>query len=459
MPKRKRDDTGLSEETPKRSADRALRIQRLQVEGVLSNGTKTLFRALKIARGFERRKLGRRQKTAKAANDDAETKRLEVEVVTLKKLNLTATAELYLYKSLTKVKSVATSPAFPAWVAEKVKVPGEQKEVAYKNVTARLWNSNPVRIALEDVAEGVRGVLGVGKGEEGRRKRVRAKDFEGEGFGNEKEGDGGDEEGVEVRREEEELLSGDGVDKLGDEGVDGEREGVGMDASSDESEDYDQYASRLADSSNDEDSSDEDETQLMDRQRQSSFSPLSPGSLPPTTSHHPKPAKAPKPTTNTFPAPKTTTFLPSLTAAYWSNSDSATSDPDSDAGEIQPRKNRMGQQARRALWEKKFGAKANHIKLQSQSQNRDQGWDARKGAQGGDERGLRGRGKGRGSGGRRRPPNVKGASGANSDPLGERRGKKGEEKEGPLHPSWEAAKKKKEAKVMPAFEGRKIVFD
>ena len=84
MPKRKRDDIEFSEENPNRAADRALRIQKLQLEGVLSNGTKSLFRALKIARGFERQKLGRRQKTAKAAQDDAETKRLEVEVATLK---------------------------------------------------------------------------------------------------------------------------------------------------------------------------------------------------------------------------------------------------------------------------------------------------------------------------------------------------------------------------------------
>jgi len=84
MPKRKRDDFGSSEENPNRSAARALRIQKLHLEDILSNGTKTLFRALKIARGFERQKLGRRQKTAKVAKDDAETRRLEVEVATLK---------------------------------------------------------------------------------------------------------------------------------------------------------------------------------------------------------------------------------------------------------------------------------------------------------------------------------------------------------------------------------------
>lgn len=84
MPKRKRDDSGSSEEDPKRSVNCALRIQRLQLEGVLSNGAKSLFRALKVARGFERQKLGRRQKAAQQSEDDAEATRLEVEVATLK---------------------------------------------------------------------------------------------------------------------------------------------------------------------------------------------------------------------------------------------------------------------------------------------------------------------------------------------------------------------------------------
>ena len=84
MPKRKRDDTASSEDNPDRSAARALRLQRLQLEGLLSNGTKTLFRALKVARGFERQKLGRRQKDAQQSKDEEETKRLEMEVATLK---------------------------------------------------------------------------------------------------------------------------------------------------------------------------------------------------------------------------------------------------------------------------------------------------------------------------------------------------------------------------------------
>lgn len=351
-------------------------------------------------------------------------------------------------------------------MGEKVKDSGARKDVAYANVTARLWNSNPVRIAMDEVLEGARSVLGLGKGNEGRKKRLRAKDFERERPPREREekDDGGDEHGDEQRQPDEE------VSNVGGASDDEEHEAVAeMEGSGDDLEDCDKYAIRLANSSSDEDSpGNDDEDQPTNRRRQSSFSPILSDSPPRTTSKQSKPTQARKAGANPIPTPKSTTFLPSLTAGYWSNSDSAVSDPDSDAADIKLRKNRMGQQARRALWEKKFGYKANHLKQESQS--RDHGWDARKGAQGGEERGSRGRGRGRGrgasaSGGRNRrsnrPANVKGASGANSDPVGVRRGKPSEAKaaEGPLHPSWEAAKKKKEVKTMPAFEGKKTVFD
>ena len=53
-------------------------------DGVLDNGTKTLYRALRVSRGFERQKLGRRQKTAKEQQATAESTRLASEVTALK---------------------------------------------------------------------------------------------------------------------------------------------------------------------------------------------------------------------------------------------------------------------------------------------------------------------------------------------------------------------------------------
>jgi len=130
--------------------------------------------------------------------------------------------------------------------------------------------------------------------------------------------------------------------------------------------------------------------------------------------------------------PETSQFLPSLMAGYVSGGDS---DPDADwyknncqkkrgPPEKKERKNRMGQQARRALWEKKFGRHANHVQKQAEEEAEKKARRERREA----ER------------------------------------KKGKPVEGPLHPSWEAARKAKEkqaavAAAMAKPAGKKITFD
>lgn len=256
-------------------------------------------------------------------------------------------------------------------------------------------------------------------------------------------------------------------------------------ASNSESEntDYDQYQSRLADS--DSNSDVDDDAELLGSDSWEGIDPTStqPPPLPPKAikatppQYHasPSPSLSPPPP----PPPKRTTFLPSLTSGYISGTDSAPSDSEPSAAP--PRKNRRGQQERRAIWEKKFGRGAKHL-LRAPRQggrSRDEGWDARRGAS--DGRGRRGRGGG-GVGGRERGGGMRGrerggrdrerlASGANGEVVsGKRRvGRggairaKGKGDEGPLHPSWEA-KKKAKAKAAAgvgavAFLGKKIVFE
>jgi hypothetical protein len=69
MPKRKRDGSDSPQE--------ALRKQ-------LELGQTVLARNLKLARGFERQKLGRRQKDAVAKQDAADNVRIEAEIRALK---------------------------------------------------------------------------------------------------------------------------------------------------------------------------------------------------------------------------------------------------------------------------------------------------------------------------------------------------------------------------------------
>ena len=68
----------------KPTAHNEVSIKHSRVYGVLDNGKTNLFRALKVARGFERQKLGRRQKNAKKDGADGDMARLEAETVALK---------------------------------------------------------------------------------------------------------------------------------------------------------------------------------------------------------------------------------------------------------------------------------------------------------------------------------------------------------------------------------------
>ncbi len=246
-------------------------------------------------------------------------------------------------------------------------------------------------------------------------------------------------------------------DGLSDQDVGG-KEQYDTDGASEE-EGYDMYASRLAASS------DEDSMSGASASENGRLGELNPERVTesdsesePEDSHLIIKPKRIKNASSTA-APKSTTFLPSLTmGGYWSGSESAEGLSDT---QPQGRKNRMGQQARRALWEKKFGKNANHVK--KQPQDRDEGWDARRGASAGDDRSKRGRGRGgfgaesgRGRGGGGRGPM---SSGANSDPISARKMKPKPAAGALLHPSWEAAKKAKEQKTTVAFQGKKVVFD
>ena len=84
MSKRKYAEISGREPTSKGNSAKGLRLQQRQVEHLLEQGRKALFRSLKFARGFERQKLGRRQKTAKADKVESDVIRLDAEVAALK---------------------------------------------------------------------------------------------------------------------------------------------------------------------------------------------------------------------------------------------------------------------------------------------------------------------------------------------------------------------------------------
>lgn len=85
MSKRKRTPEAFEKpEIRLNDSEEHLRNHRQLATSTLEQYEKTLFRALRLARGFERQKLGRRQKTAKQAKDEVETARMNAEVAALK---------------------------------------------------------------------------------------------------------------------------------------------------------------------------------------------------------------------------------------------------------------------------------------------------------------------------------------------------------------------------------------
>ena len=77
---------GTLEASPADVLDDESRVlkRRRRIKAALDQGQKDLFRALKLGRGFERQKLGRRQKNARADGNDEAFARMEKEVTALK---------------------------------------------------------------------------------------------------------------------------------------------------------------------------------------------------------------------------------------------------------------------------------------------------------------------------------------------------------------------------------------
>ena len=334
---------------------------------------------------------------------------------------------------------------------------------AVANIIARLCNSNPVKEALPAVLKDILQALGVKVAEDKLKgkKRLRAKDFEKDdepasGANKAKtpmpESEDEDEEhggggGVVMQRRphsdnEDDLVESD--DDFEDDVEDDQDPGAEYDSG-----DFAPFDSRIAASSDEEDESDDEDAPSKGRvsRKETLRAAAMDISLSPSASPEPKTRKPAK----LKERPTTSAFIPSLSmGGYWSGSES---EPESDLDDA-PRKNRRGQRARQAIAEKKFGTKAKHLQKEGavSRNDRNQGWDPKRGAT--DRSGPRARGPHK-SGSGRSAPRMDGAP----DAIKPAPPKKHRDDSGPLHPSWEAAKKAKEAKVTATFTGKKISFD
>ena len=494
MPKRKRVDTeaDIDAETNSR-----LRIQKSRLVARTDTGIKSLATALKLARGFERQKLGRRQKSA--SNEPRELLRLREEVICLRQLDLAKIAKNHLLKQFWKTKKIQEAPAVTAVYGNDFE-PQRTKDSAEVNVLGRLFNSNPVKEVLPGILIGVRECLGIVEGksqsEPTSKKSRKASTAGPPTAGNqsieesEDEFDGFSEQ--EFVPESKLAAPSKTLRKVQDNEIDFDQFRDDLASASDLDRDEDGGDENLEGDSDQQlddpvlatDEGDEghvlgeegalDPMQITESEAESDVADTaslqteddsSAGTSPDLPTSKPSLRLTPKSKSQS----NSTAFLPSLTmGGYFSGSESATDlDEDPIAGLPQQRKNRRGQQERRKIAEMKYGQNAKHLAREKESGNRDTGWDAQRGATDssrGRGRGDRGRGRGRddsfrGSTGGER------STGANDIAINSKRrdnAQKANEAKtatGTGHPSWEAAKKRKEQGLIPKATGKKIVFD
>jgi hypothetical protein len=393
MPKRKRDDHGGENEQEDRSEPTR------QLRATVDGSIKTLTSSLKLARGLERQKLGRRQKSA--SNAPMTLLRLREEVIVLKQLDLEKTARNYLIKHLKKVKKVRESPMFERTYGAVAQV-DSVKAGAEANVIGRLMNSAPVKQLMPRIMASTYQVLGL-EDEKSRENGLRGKK-------------------VESKHNDRPLRRSMFVDSVSIS--DSAPEGSGVDEPGSEPSDIvlEDFEDKLASSSDN-----ESQPSLPDSQQVHA-------SLSREESKKPR-MKEPD------------TFLPSLSmTGYISGSESE----EIESTTIKPRKNRRGQRARQQLAELKHGKNARHLKTQDGKAGRNGGWDPKRGAV--DDSGYTKGGRNRNLGDRK--------SSSKPDEGGRSKKATSRDDSGALHPSWEAAKRRKEQpQALAQFSGKKITFD
>ncbi|KAI0002632.1 Bud-site selection protein [Xylariaceae sp. FL0662B] len=469
------------------------------LEEKLAQWKKELVRGMKTAKGFERQRLSKRIREA----DADKVARLEREVAVLKSLDLHQAAHAHLCSALLRIRGVAESPRLPADIRPVPKPElADDERAALHNVTSALFNRKQVRDVIDEAVVGTCVALrvpmperkGKGKGKNGgdrAEKEEQADDRDGE---RERERTRGFEEPALLKRNLEKTAEdGDLESEKEEEASDGLGFEGFLDSDAEERA-FSRYDD-LVGGSSDEDESDEgsgDGDDFADSKAKSFRKPaLDDMSITSTESEEeeeeegekseesegvtPPPKKAKTKTAKTTPISNgSSAFLPTLMGGYISGSESA-----SDIDDVPARKNRRGQRARQAIWEKKYKDKAKH--LHKEKTGRDQGWDMRRGAVGDDEAGSKPWKKGI------RNPFDKQQQQQHVHPERQQRVQAGNDRRldwrdqggdrgfqdsskptkpvpkrddaGPLHPSWAAAKKAKEGGQKIAFQGRKVVFD
>lgn len=363
-------------------------------------------------------------------------------------LDLEWATENHLYRTLLKNKAISQARALP----EQVKLPTRSIPAGpVANVTARLYNSAPVKEVMAETVVAIRISLGLGA-QPPTKKEKKTRETRREDNYTKASKPAGESDGSDGSESEKHT---DGDDKSAKK----------VPAVSDDEDSLAEFDGRIASGSEESEEEHEDGAKGSVRSRKpveyavdEDLSPASDDSAVGADSG----SEADDQTKTSAGRPTKASFLPSLTmGGYWSGSEGEEASDVSDVDDA-PRKNRRGQRARQKIWEQKYKQNAKHLQKEAQGRGdeRDRGWDLKRGAQ---EEGHR-------------PPWMKAkaadtrgykgtVSGGNATELKPRGGMKMEQKKmekplQPMHPSWIAAQKAKEkATDSGTFAGKKVVFD
>jgi hypothetical protein len=425
MSKRKREDD-IDDDTVEKP-DLKLKVSRLKAR--VQQSVKALHNALKLARGFERQKLGRRQKNA---NDQPRVLlRLREEVIVLKQLNLEKIAKDQLLKHLRKLKRIKEHTVFlQAYGPEGFARPA--KSGAEANLIGRLFNSNPVKEIMSDIMKVILKVLGLPQAS-----------AEGSKFtSNEVE-----KKSSVLESDQPDFRSLDGSIR------EAERNGLELSALHEDDQSIVSHGNHVLssedDASNDMSSSD-DVVRLSEAGNGNTSVELSVSEVSESDDEEAE-------VSHEASRVNKATFIPSLSmGGYYSGSESEEErNPYHGPALPKPRKNRRGQRARQQLAEQKYGQNAKHLTKKKYPSSGNDGWDPKRGAVGSSQpfserlkdhrQGVRIEG---------------GKSNPSKDPSFRLGRQKTKDDAGLMHPSWEAAKKRKmQSQNQANFQGKKITFD
>ncbi|OCH91840.1 Bud-site selection protein [Obba rivulosa] len=434
-----------------------------KLTGKLHHGLREVRKAAKKAKIFETQRLVKRLKGLRAKDPNAEAiVGLESELEVLKHIDHDPVAKRALKSKLKKDRVLSSNTHAQAAITVELSadlLAPSPAGTPVARVESRLLSSKTLAAEVHAVVESLREVINP-------TKKLKQDEFQGEEDGDE-EGNAGEEDMERLGKASERATAAAMLVEAEDESDHEQPDNIGWESGSvhgesEEDEEADdvgwesgsinegpaarppQNASSEVESSDSDDEVDEESSDSETR---------------PPPQKVPRQSAAGKDTKGKSKATGAeSTFLPSLSVGFTRGDSDASDFSDTEAKAADDvRKNRRGQRARRAIWEKKYGRNANHVKKEHEvaAQNPRQkgaGWNQKGGPRNSTPSSKRGPPPPQA---RPNAPRPDHAAGNRPQPRSNIK-----EQEKPLHPSWEAKKRLKEKfnPSMVAPQGKKITF-